>query len=154
MNTHRLPMLGALAAAAWLACASAEGAAPSGRYSYPPAGGTVYDTKTKLTWQRTAPTAGYTWADAATYCGSATVSGTLGGAGWRVPTVKELQSLIDSSQPAPPFADRTAFPDAAGVFWTSTLLAGTPSAAWVVLFNSGGTLTGLLSAVPRVRCVR
>jgi hypothetical protein len=62
----------------------ADANAPAGRYTI--AEGTVYDTKTMLTWQQTIPTRQYYWADAKTYCGSATVSSALGGSGWRLPT--------------------------------------------------------------------
>jgi hypothetical protein len=76
--------------------------APAGRYSI--SGGTVLDTKTGLTWQQSAASQTYTGATAPAFC--ATV-----GAGWRLPTVKELATLIDFSVASPgPMIDTTAFP--------------------------------------------
>ena len=72
--------------------------APAGRYTYTSTSVTVYDTKTKLTWQRAATAAQYAMADAKTYCGSPATATALGGSGWRLPTLKELQSLIDFSK--------------------------------------------------------
>jgi hypothetical protein len=55
---------------------------------YTAAGGTVYDAKTKLTWQQTVSSSMYTWADAKTYC--AGVGTSLGGTGWRLPREQEM----------------------------------------------------------------
>ena len=84
--------------AAVLAFAVAPGtyaASPTGHFVVTGTGATatIYDTKTKLTWQQ--PTSiSYTWAAATTYCGAAT---TLGSSGWRLPTIKELQTILDYS---------------------------------------------------------
>jgi Protein of unknown function (DUF1566) len=123
------------------------GNAPAGRYTYP-AAGTVYDTKTKLTWQQTLASE-YAWADAKTYC--AGVGATLGGTGWRLPTMKELQTIIDEST----LIDLTAFPRSpASPVWSSSLLAGSPSTAWFVDFLNGTTFGEDVSATLHVRCVR
>jgi hypothetical protein len=58
-------------------CRLADANAPTGRYTT--STGTVYDTKTKLTWQQTSPSTTYAVATgtAAAYCTS--LSSTLGG---------------------------------------------------------------------------
>jgi hypothetical protein len=123
----------------------------AGRYTM--TGGTVHDTKTKLTWQQPVPTTTYAWADAKTYCASTAVSSALGGAGWRLPTYKELLTIVDSSQSSGPMIDRNAFPGTpSSDFWSATPLAGLPSSAWRVDFDYGSTDTNDVPGY--VRCVR
>jgi hypothetical protein len=115
-------------------------------------GGTVYDAKTKLAWQQTVSSTLYSWADAKTYC--AGVGTTLGGEGWRLPTIQELTTLVDSTQ-SHPSIDPTAFPSTPSEsFWSSSLLAGSPSKASAVHFDSGQTYTFDASLAGYVRCVR
>jgi hypothetical protein len=102
MNASIHRFLGALAIIAVALPTSADASAPAGRYVVTNGGtgnGTVYDTKTKLTWQQTVSSTTYTWADAKTYC--AGVGTSLGGTGWRLPTLKELQTIVDYSQSNP-----------------------------------------------------
>jgi hypothetical protein len=119
--------------------------------------GTAYDMRTKLTWQQGPAPAMYTWNDAEAFC-SSTVSATFGGAGWRLPTVKELQSLIDYAQPSGATIDQVTFPaTAAASFWSSTPVGGFSPSVWLVNFGNGFTFPGL--GLPstdtfNVRCVR
>jgi len=139
---------------AWLAMIpGAWATAPAGRYTI--SGGTVYDTKTRLTWQQTLSTTTYTWADAQSYCASLP----LAGGGWRVPSVKELLTLVDFSvAPGSGTAtiDATAFPNTPATgFWSSTPVAGSSSNAWGVDFHNGGTDSyGVGDNYIYVRCVR
>ena len=133
-------------------------AAPTGHYVVTAGSGTgngtVYDTKSKLTWQQTVSSTTYTWADAKTYC--AGVGTSLGGTGWRLPTMKELQSLVDYSQATAPLIDRTAFPSTpSGTFWSSSPVAGSPSlVAWYVYFYDGRAGYYDVPISTNVRCVR
>jgi hypothetical protein len=101
----------ASAAVLLLSLAPAGASAPSGRYVI---GGqasfqTVFDTKTKLTWERA--TTGLVTAEAAK-ARCANLSATTGGAAWRLPTIKELYTLLDHSVPSPDGQiDSTAFPN-------------------------------------------
>ncbi len=111
----------------------AHGNAPSGRYTI--TDGTVYDTKTKLTWQQ-AVSGKSCWECAKNYCAS--LSG-----GWHLPTMKELQTIVDSSRSSPA-VDPTAFPSTpADKFWSATQAAEYASTAWpkawTVDFYSGST---------------
>lgn len=136
--------------------------APAGRYTIP-GDGTVYDTATTLTWQRAANMTPTTWASAGPYCASLT--GPAGG-GWRLPTVKELTTLLDYSRPSSPFIDSVAFPgipaqSSLGVtnaFWSATPLVGMSvglsSGAWLVYFDSAITQPNPLNVGGAVRCVR
>ena len=152
-SIHRLR--GVLAIIAVALPTSADANAPAGQYVVTAGGtgnGTVYDTKSKLTWQRTVSSTTYTWADAKTYC--AGVGASLGGTGWRLPTLKELQTIVDYSQ-SNPSIDSTAFPSTpAAWFWSSSPLAGSSSDAWVVAFNAGYAYYDVVSDTNDVLCVR
>lgn len=80
-----------------------------------------------------------TWAEATgDWIDAINAEGGTGFAGhndWRVPTVKELQSLIDYST----FDPAVSFPGAVAAmfYWSSTPNAEFPTFAWSVLFNSG-----------------
>ena len=59
------------------------------------------------------------------------------GDGWRLPTRKELESLVDTSRHEPAI-DTDKFPDTRSKrYWTSTPCAWNDSAVWVVYFSSG-----------------
>jgi hypothetical protein len=152
MNTPFFRLIGtaAVIAATWTETAQAD--APAGRYTV--TGGTVLDAKTKLTWQRAQSATAYPWTGAKAYCASA---GTiLDGAGWRLPTIKELQTLIDYSLlRTGPMIDPIAFPPPVlDYFWSSTPLAGSATAAWYVHFNLGVPVSDLATIPLYVRCVR
>jgi hypothetical protein len=158
-SIHRLP--GVLAIIVVTLPTSAGANAPAGQYVVTAGGtgnGTVYDTKSRLTWQQTASSTMYTWVDAKTYC--AGVGASLGGTGWRLPTLKELQSLVDYSQSTGPMIDPNAFPATSRSFFWSATPFNPPSEAWGVNFDLGITGTGVVSEEPApplarpVRCVR
>ena len=59
------------------------------------------------------------------------------GDGWRLPTRKELESLVDTSRHDPAI-DTDKFPDTRSKrYWASTPCAWNDSAVWVVYFSSG-----------------
>jgi len=106
--------------------------------------GTVTDNLTGLIWLKNADCFGYiTWNDALAVsntlasgaCGLS--DGSVAGA-WRLPNVKELQSLIDFGQfgpalpPGYPFSGVQIF-----YYWSSTTYAGWPDSAWYVRLYSG-----------------
>lgn len=134
--------------------------APAGHFTS--ANGTVYDTKTKLTWQQLATTTLYQWGPANTagtaqnYCAAVL---NLNGTGWRLPTIGELSSLLDHSKTGSGQVkiDTTFFPNAAGtVFWTATGSAAGGNNAWVIDFSTGvGSLEYFAGGgTAAVRCVR
>ena len=130
--------------------ATADASAPTGRYTV--ASGTVYDTKTKLTWQQSVPSTAYAWADANIYC--AAIGATLGASGWRLPTFRELITIVDFSQSTMPTIDTTAFPGTPAVnFWTLTPAPGSSTTAMHVSFGNGSVNTNALSDLNAVRCV-
>jgi hypothetical protein len=135
-----------------LAPLSAAAKAPPGRYQVNEAAKTVYDTMTKLTWQRDGTASGTkAWAAAGTYCSTLVTDG----AGWRLPTIVELRSIVDLSQMTPAI-DPTAFPSTPTDTWTwsSTKVQGLSSSAWYVFFSDGLSSSNVITYSNRVRCVR
>jgi hypothetical protein len=143
-------------AAALLALASpCLAAAPADRYTVSVDALTVLDNGTGRTWQRGVSASTCSWADAKTYCQGLN-SSSFGGlsSGWRLPTVKELQSLLDI-RAYNPAIDTTAFPGTASdYFWSSSPYATPTGYAWVVDFDGGSTTYSDASYTGRVRCVR
>jgi hypothetical protein len=98
--------------------------------------GLVTDTLTNLVWQQQASTTDMTWDDANTYCAAT-------GSGFRLPTLKELESLVDLTVTSEPTINQTSFPNTPGeAFWTSSpyappLVPNTNPEAWSVLFWCG-----------------
>lgn len=127
---------------------SAKADAPPGRYTI--GSGTVYDTQTKLTWEQPISPSNFMWADAQTYCSGLT----LDGDDWRLPSLRELQTLVDESRSSPAI-DETAFPNTSSTaFWSSSPLAGGSTNAWSVHFGIGDTGYSGVTEWYLVRCVR
>jgi hypothetical protein len=106
----------------------------------------VSDRLTNLLWQQQLSPTNLTWAEAKTYCTS----------GFRLPTVKELSSILDLTvvEITKPTIDEVAFPNTPlEGFWTST---PQPSgiAAWMVDFRGGMSTFATVTQSYRVRCVR
>ena len=77
---------------------------------------TVTDQSTGLMWQRFRPPGTRTWEEALSYGESVNTGGY---SDWRVPTIKELESLNDENR-SNPSIDPAAFPGfAAGRYWSS-----------------------------------
>lgn len=96
--------------------------------------GTVTDTATGLTWQKATAPGTYTWEQALAYCEALTLGGR---SDWRLPTRKELRSIVDYSRYNPAI-NTTYFPDtAASWYWSSTTYAFYTNAAWGVGFDYG-----------------
>ena len=106
--------------------------------------GSVSHLKTGLIWQRCA--VGQTWNNGgcdgkeATYTQDKAVKLTsdLGGnTDWRLPTYKELLTIVDYSQSSPA-TNSIVFPDApSSFFWTATDTAASNNSAWSVDFANG-----------------
>jgi hypothetical protein len=119
---------------------------------------TIEDTKTKLIWERRV-VAAMKFDAAVAHCNG------LDGTGWRLPTVKELLTLVDE-QPLGiydgtkiiyPAIDSNAFPvTPLANFWSATRHFSGVDESVVVDFSSGRTklLTAGSVNVAYVRCVR
>lgn len=115
------------------------------RYTYSDNGTEVTDVQAGLVWRRCSE--GQVWS-------AGTCSGTPTGftheqalayaknqAGWRMPNVKELSSLLDVSR-FNPAIDGNAFPlTPNALYWASTPDVRLPSLAWTVDFGIGGVVS-------------
>lgn len=144
---------------------SCAGTGQDGEYNINPmsftdnGNGTVTDNNTGLMWQKcsvgqnndatcSGSAVPYNWYKAsgtydATYnpssedvCGSLSLGGYTD---WRLPSKKELMSIVDYSIPAPgPTINTTYFPNTVQfLYWSSTTNANNPNNAWVVYFGHG-----------------
>jgi hypothetical protein len=99
-------------------------------------GQAVLDKETGLVWERSPDTTLRTWPVAAHYANNKSVAGRKG---WRLPTVEELASLVDSTQSHPslpgehPFILGTAWLQ----YWSSTTDVLSDIFAAVVEFDNG-----------------
>jgi hypothetical protein len=137
---------------------TADATAPVGRFvvGTDPTGNAppidiVFDTKTGLTWQRS-PGPLSTQDGAAGYCQS--IGEGSGALGWRLPTLKEILSLVEYAgdyDESAPLIDQTVFPNTpASTFWSSTKSPARP--AQCADFSQGGLFCS--GAMNYVRCVR
>jgi hypothetical protein len=112
---------------------------------------TVADAVTGLIWQRVVPTTAMTLADANTYCWNLTLAGSPD---WRLPTLIEVESIVDYSTYNPSI-NAAAFPSTPAImFWSSSPFALNASNAWVVDFYYGYTYSVGPADAYGVRCVR
>ena len=121
--------------------------APPGRYKITDY--TVKDNVTGLVWQRNVDESTYQHAEAMAYCEDLAL---VGFADWRLPTVSELESIVDDTRHSPAM-DPVAFPGAPpGIYFTSTL--SRTNNAWVVTFGIGDSNVVNKTESFRARCVR
>lgn len=95
---------------------------------------TVIDNVTGLVWQRNVPSQTYSWFGAKAYCAGLTLAGQ---SGWRLPTLIELESVLDLDR-FDPAVNIAAFPNTPSEpFWSSSAVVRYTSCAWVVDFKHG-----------------
>ncbi len=137
---------------AWNALKSTFSSLKDGRY-YRSSKGVVYDKKTQLLWQdnEDAKKVKKSWNDAKSYCHSLSLAGFDD---WRLPSQKELRSIVDFSRYNP--AIKRAFENVnSDNYWSSITDASDVSYAWSVSFGNGNDGWNLKFLTPySVRCVR
>jgi len=110
----------------------------------------VTDNTTGLVWQQ-AEGGSKTWEQALTYCEDLSLAGKND---WRLPNVKELESLTEDSLYNPAI-DKTYFPAAyASRYWSSTTYVNSSASAFYLAFDSGAVASYFKSNNYYVRCVR
>ena len=142
--------------------------------------GTITDKNTGLVWEMKCSSCGglhdktntYLWSTSSAtdtiwdWLADVNTEGGTGFAGksdWRIPNVKELQSIVDYGRCDATLggacADQAAIdpifgPTAASFYWSSTTVASFPGSAWFVDFSDGGVGGGGTSGIVHVRAVR
>lgn len=97
------------------------------------------DNYTGLVWQRHDSAAYLSWDEATEYCAALN----LGSHEWRLPSIRELATLVDEAQVAPAI-NREVFPGTIGKsksndwYWASHKATGS-DAAWAINFDDGFT---------------
>ncbi len=112
--------------------------------------GTITDNNTGLMWQKDEPGSA-AWQAALDYCNGLSLGGR---SDWRLPDVKELESLNDSTRYSPAI-NTTYFPNAYPLaYWASTTFFSAPKEAWYVSFHDSSVSGSDKSGSAYVRCVR
>ena len=137
----------------------------------------THDNVTGLTWEAQADSArrAYTWfdphspdgipgaqctgaapCDTAQYVAAANAAVLCGMNDWRLPTLQELETLVDLGQGGPePRIDPAHFPGTAPApYWTATPFAGDTAQAWALDFATGAPRPAPRANALRVRLVR
>jgi len=114
--------------------------------------GTVTDTSSSLIWQQATAPNTYNWDQAISYCSGLSLAGYTD---WRLPTLDELRTLVDSTQNDPPKINHMFFPGTVSSFyWSSITYAYSTTSAWGVNFLYGNDLMPNKSNSLYVRAVR
>jgi hypothetical protein len=88
------------------------------------------------------------------FAAAVNAAGLCGAHDWRLPTVKELESIVDFGR-AGPAVDPAYFPNTAdSYYWSATPYAGDGRIAWYVSFNHGSASHGVRDFGLHVRLVR
>jgi hypothetical protein len=97
----------------------------------------VLDKETGRVWERSPNTGSFTWFNALLHCYQLEVGGRKG---WRLPTIEELASLVDTSQANPSLPLGHPFSNVqlqSSIYWSATTDASDASLAWGVNFSNG-----------------
>jgi hypothetical protein len=129
----------------------------------------VRDNETGIVWERQPGSSLYSWEDAVRQCWLRSGQGvgghqTSGRMGWRLPTIEQLASLVDSTQTPPSLPVGHPFKDAFGeesgvypVYWSSTTdsrAAFFPGQAWELRLANGTVGDAGKTGMRRIWCVR
>lgn len=110
---------------------------------------TWYDDQTGLEWQMVSP-GEMSWSHAREYAAGLSLDGKLD---WRLPSLMELESLLDRSRYRPEMREEVPFRDHRS-YWSSTTFAQDTRTAWIVMFDGAYVLSYYKKNLYFVRCVR
>jgi hypothetical protein len=113
--------------------------------------GSVTDHLTDLVWQSVPYVDSLTWEQALGY---ADTLGLAGETDWRLPNIKELQSLTDLQHYNPSFDTSYFHTPSQGKYWSSTTLQNQPLQAWYLDSRYGITTYSPKTARNLLSCVR
>ena len=115
------------------------------------------DNVTNLVWSLRTQIATWNAATVATYPNAGHNSASRCGfnSGWRLPTRRELLSIVHNGLTAGPSIDASYFPATqSGYHWTSEVYLPQPIGVWVLLFDNGSTTVETKTYSNYVRLVR
>jgi hypothetical protein len=105
------------------------------------------DPVTGLEWQSESP-GRMTWHQAQSYARSLALAGR---SDWRLPSVRELESLLDRAQYRPAMRAEVPFRDTRS-YWSSTTFGVHRTNAWIVMFDGAYVLSYYKTNAYHVRC--
>jgi hypothetical protein len=120
-------------------------------------GAAVLDKETGLVWQKSPDSSGHiTWYTASNRCDTSALGGR---GGWRLPTIHELETLVDTTQQAPALPPGNPFSNVQVVssyYWTTSAFPGSSTGeVYTVDFASGqASNTAPISGNGYAWCVR
>jgi hypothetical protein len=116
------------------------------------AGGMAKDERTGLMWQdnRFVESERVNFSQAERLCRDLRLGGYTD---WRIPTIKELLTIIDYNKYDPAILDGFSIAESR-YYWSSTQYMGDPDKVWGIDFKDGATDGNGKSYDRRVRCVR
>ena len=119
-------------------------------------GAAVRDDETGLVWEKTLESAELSWTNARAACADKDVGGRKG---WRLPSISELASLVDTSirdiREGPTLPLGYPFTNVQmDAYWSATTIAGNPNSAWLVFFDTGKVLSSVKTISFHAWCVR
>ena len=113
---------------------------------------TVTDTTTGMIWQQDGSTTVANWGAALGYCRDSSLANQYD---WRLPTLRELMSIVDYSIPVPdPSINPVFLNTAKSEYSSSTSYAADPTRILTIDFYGGSEHRFLKSSPVHVRCVR
>jgi hypothetical protein len=113
--------------------------------------GTITDNCTGLIWQKIQSANLMTWEEALTYASDLTLAGK---SDWRLPNIKELQSINDVKLYKPSFNKNFFSNISSGNYWSSTTLMQATTRAWDINIDYGIVSYNDKTIKENVLCVR
>jgi hypothetical protein len=110
---------------------------------------TWMDPETGLEWQCQSP-GPMSWHEALHYTRSLALAGH---SDWRLPAVRELESLLDRSRYRPEMRPEVPFRDTRS-YWSATTFGCDGETAWIVMFDGAYVLSYYKTNRYYVRCLR
>jgi len=110
---------------------------------------TWIDPETDLEWQCDSP-GRKNWHAAQSYAKSLSINGKND---WRLPTARELETLLDRTKYRPVMREEIPFRDNLS-YWSSTTFGPAKNSAWIVMFDGAYVLSYYKTNEYHARCVR
>jgi hypothetical protein len=110
----------------------------------------IRDKHTQLEWQRFPDSATRNWAEAKAYCEGLE----LNGVSWRLPSFKELLTIVDSTRNQPSVTVRALPVAHEERYWSSSEFLDGRDSVYQVSFKDGVGFAGSITDEHYVRCVR
>lgn len=110
---------------------------------------TWVDPLTGFEWQRESPGV-MSWHEARRYAAALKLAGC---SDWRLPTVRELESLLDRSRYRPEIRPEVPFRDERS-YWSETTFGSVGDTAWIVMFDGAYVLSYYKTNRYWIRCLR